>query len=384
MHANHDEICSKCERHVARKQVADTDHQPVKKQKVNTVMCFLNKFHKCESLAVRNTNIFDISQFCHYFEIEKENFHSNQPYVGICNDHFLKYNNYYNSCEICFTRFSNPRLRRKIPLENHKNMLSYLNIVYPNDLITLTGDTDVCSQCYFLSHALKKSSKSTSTDKGLNDVISKSTTFSSIYDGEENIENAISSVALNKCVIFVANKFLNGEPILVQTVLDLYESYSSCNLSRNDEASSSKIKYYRWLMSSLTTSLADHIEFHRLPSHKLGIMLFRKGSNILSSLHHILYKNRLAENKINDSACPQSTSLTYSDEALLFEAAMALNNILISKACDNKMASTRSIDISKVSLANMISDTDPRLWNFVYLFNNEKIIKAKSRKRLWS
>ena len=50
-----------------------------------------------------------------------------------------------------------------------------------------------------------------------------------------------------------------------------------------------------WLLSSITTALSDHIDFHRVPSYKLGIMIYRKGSDILSALHYTLYQNRLSE-----------------------------------------------------------------------------------------
>ena len=55
---------------------------------------------------------------------------------------------------------------------------------------------------------------------------------------------------------------------------------------------------------------------------------------------------------------------------------MTLNNILISKAdASKKPYIDDDVDISKISLANLISDTDSKLWNFIYLLTMNKTLR---------
>ena len=44
------------------------------------------------------------------------------------------------------------------------------------------------------------------------------------------------------------------------------------------------------LMSALSCALSGHVDFHKLPGRKLGIMLYQKGSDILASHHHLLHQ----------------------------------------------------------------------------------------------
>ena len=171
----------------------------------------------------------------------------------------------------------------------------------------------------------------------------------------------------------MAEKFLNNEAVLFPEVHELYLSGLD-ESDPNDEATSSK--YSRWvLMSSLSSALSDHITFHKLPSHKLGIMLYRKGSDILTSLHYLLYQVRLKKKNFSESEGLLKLGLSLSNLIflLLFRAAMTLNNILISKAdASKKPLIDDDVDISKISLANLISDTDSKLWNFIYLLTMKK------------
>ena len=208
----------------------------------------------------------------------------------------------------------------------------------------------------------------------------------------------------------MAEKFLNNEAVLLPEVHKLYLSGLDESDS-NDEATSSKCS--RWvLMSSLSSALSDHITFHKLPSHKLGIMLYRKESDILTSLQYLLYQVRLKKKNssesegllkrglslseeallfraamtlnnilISESEGLLKRGLSLSEEALLFRAAMTLNNILISKAdASKKPLIDDDVDISKISLANLISDTDSKLWSFIYLLTMNKTLRQDIEK----
>ena len=66
-----DQVCHKCERHVARK-VADPDYQPKKKPRSSNKPCFLRKADMCTNDATISTQIFSIPQFCRFFGISHE------------------------------------------------------------------------------------------------------------------------------------------------------------------------------------------------------------------------------------------------------------------------------------------------------------------------
>ena len=110
-------------------------------------------------------------------------------------------------------------------------------------------------------------------------------------------------------------------------------------------------------------------------------MLYRKGSDILTSLHYLLYQVRLKKKNSSENEGLLKLGLSLSEEALLFRAAMTLNNILISKAdASKKPLIDDDVDISKISLANLISDTDSKLWNFIYLLTRNKTLRQDIEK----
>ena len=223
--------------------------------------------------------------FCKFFEIVEENFDPNQSSLTLCDEHYYKYYHHINSCKICSAHLQQGTKCKILP-ENLSLVLSYYESLDPDKKLMLTADDNVCSSCYFLSRALIKSNKSVSSSADLKSITEKLTEPSCVNKQEASTK---------KCIIFVAEKFLNNEAVLFPEVHELYlsgldESYS------NDEATSSKCS--RWvLMFSLLSALSDHITFCKLSSHKLGIMLYRKGSNILTSLHYLLYQVRLKKKK---------------------------------------------------------------------------------------
>ena len=74
--------------------------------------------------------------------------------------------------------------------------------------------------------------------------------------------------------------------------------------------------------------------------------------------------------------------MSFTEEALIFEAAMTLNNILIDQADRSEKPHLGNVDISKISLSNLISDTDSRLWNFIYLLTMNKSSREKVEKNV--
>ena len=107
-------------------------------------------------------------------------------------------------------------------------------------------------------------------------------------------------------------------------------------------------------------------------------MLYRKGSEILSSLHYLMCQSRLKSK--NETEGLHNLSMSFTEEALIFEAAMTLNNILIDQADRSEKPHLGNVDISKISLSNLISDTDSRLWNFIYLLTMNKSLREKVEK----
>ena len=239
----------------------------------------------------------------------------------------------------------------------------------------LTTEDNVCSNCYFLSRTLLKDNKSdgTPTNLELNSIINKLT---------ETTCSDKNRTALNKCIIFVAKKCLNSEAVLFPEVYGLYLSKPvvSSNDTKIDESDTQYSNCSRWaLMSSLSSALPNHIAFHKLPSNKQGVSLFRKGSDVLASLHSVLYGERLRLKKLTEIEGLHNLSLSLSEEALPFEVAMILNNLVMSQAESSLKLRTDNIDIAKISLASLIAETDSRLWNFIWLVTMNQTLWKKLR-----
>ena len=188
-------------------------------------------------------------------------------------------------------------VKTEISVDNLSYVLSYWKALYPDELIPLRKDNNVCSKCYFLRRALSKSSQSVSIDTDLEALIKKHSTRKEIH-------------VLDQCVIYVAKKFLKNEPVLLPTVLDLYATNVEPQSDSETDDDNNPKKCSRWLLSSLTKYLSDHLAFHRLPSRKLGIMLYGKGSDIFSSLHYLMYQSRLKSKNETEGLHNLSMSFT--------------------------------------------------------------------------
>ena len=370
-----DQICSKCERNVARK-LTKSDSEPAKKKRASIELCYLNKIDMCSSSVTKTTNLLNIPVFCELFGIGVENLEPNQTSMSLCDEHYYKYYFHINSCKLCSVRLQQGS-KRKIPPESMPSVLSCYETLYPDKNSILTTEDNVCSNCYFLSRTLLKDNKSDGapTNLDLNSIINKLTETTCLDKNR---------TALNKCIIFVAKKFLNNEAVLFPEVYDLYLSKPvvSSSDTKIDESDTQYSNCSRWaLMSSLSSALSNHIAFHKLPSNKHGVLLYRKGSDVLASLHNVLYRERLRLKKLTETEGLHNLSLSLSEEALLFEAAMILNNLVMCQAESSLKPRTDKIDIAKISLASLITETDSRLWNFICLVTMNQTLRKKVEKQ---
>ena len=104
--------------------------------------------------------------------------------------------------------------------------------------------------------------------------------------------------------------------------LYLSEPVVSSNDTKMDENDTQTLNCSRWaLMSSLSSALSNHIAFHKLPSNKQGVLLYRKGSDVLASLHNVLYRERLRLKNWTETEGLHSLNLSMSEEAMI------LNNL---------------------------------------------------------
>ena len=135
------------------------------------------------------------------------------------------------------------------------------------------------------------------------------------------------------------------------------------------------------MISALSHALSGHVDFHKLPGRKLGIMLYRKGSDILASHHHFLHQERMKRKSLHDNEGLHNMGLTLSEEALLFKAALIPNNIVIGQAKSAPKPLIDQVDLSKISHTNRVSDTDSRWWNFIYLMTMNQILRNQFEKK---
>ena len=114
-------------------------------------------------------------------------------------------------------------------------------------------------------------------------------------------------------------------------------------------------------MSSLSSALSNHVAFHTLPSNKHVVLLYGKGSDVLASLHNVLYRAKLRPKKLTETEGLHDLSLSLSEDALLFEAAVIFNNLVMNQVESSLKPRTDKIDIAKISLASLIAETVSRL-----------------------
>ena len=96
-------------------------------------------------------------------------------------------------------------------------------------------------------------------------------------------------LAFDKCLVHVGNKVLKGEAILLLSVFDMFLKEYKTDLLESEPNDSTKRS--RWLLSALSTALCDHMDIHRTTGRRLGLLLFRKGSNNpLDILHSFMFK----------------------------------------------------------------------------------------------
>ena len=93
------------------------------------------------------------------------------------------------------------------------------------------------------------------------------------------------------------------------------------------------------------------------------------------------YLERLRLKNLTETEGLHNLSLSLSEEALLFEAAMILNNLVMSQVESCLKPRTNKIDIAKISLASLIAETDSRLCNFICLLTMNQTLRKKVEKQ---
>ena len=257
---------------------------------------------------------------------------------------------------LCQSRLSN---KKRNLAENLPYVLEqYWKKAHPYDKIHLDYSCEICDQCYFLGRALSKA-KSESLDD-LKKIVQNAENDISLGD-----KNDDQILAFNKCLVHVGNKLLKGEAILLPSVFDMFLKEYKTDLVEREPSDSTKRS--RWLLSALSTALCDHMDIHRTTGRRLGLLLFRKGSNPLDILHSFMFKIcRDAQESNFDleeslSFVDSSFTLAGSEESTLYEAALILNNILQKHAESAPKSKKGNMDISKVSISSLIENIDSKL-----------------------
>ena len=229
------------------------------------------------------------------------------PYpTPLCHQHYhYVYDTLQSKATRCCTCNATLRNARKRVCPDSETIQKYLmqNTGFEG---TIPKEGRVCPACY-KSHLviLKKQPPSCDTDLQLliNDIKASRQSLETLRNEDDVIKQALQDIA-----VYVAEKLLRQECLLLPSVMQVFSSLVSKTALESHLCVQEKVTA-RWLLSNLIVYLQHHISYTcRIRKH--GTLLYRSNGDLLTSISHLLHKHEKAENTdVSTSSSTQSIGL---------------------------------------------------------------------------
>ena len=189
----------------------------------------------------------------------------------------------------------------------------------------ISGTDYICFNCYKSHIAIIKSLEG--PDSSLNDLIT-------IWQHKLTEENDRVTQCLLHTIIYVADEINNCRAVLLPYASKAFlEAYCESSDNENDvpilECTEGTVKFSSsWLLKQLLTHLHSHME-HKCVHRKFGIILFRKGGDLLTSLSWALGRaHTCSETTYTYTNNLSGNESDVTDALILCRAATIVNDVL--------------------------------------------------------
>ena len=190
---------------------------------------------------------------------------------------------FFNKCTMCNSRVASKNTRH---CQEPGLLSTYWSELLPGENIHVKKDDKICEDCHFAFQKLKKQNTGASSDMKLK-------TFLNDHSPVNCIEHKTPlDCALHCTQSLLASVLLNVYVILLPELFSFFENslmeYQTAHMATDSELQK---KFTRWLLSFLMSKMSDHFLCHSYKSSKKhGIMIYRKGCNLLNVLHLTAYR----------------------------------------------------------------------------------------------
>ena len=364
-------VCQKCYSKLKRQPDVKKAFQP-KKQKLDRPKCIIPDCPLDSEHNYGGTKLEFLECFEALFDYSSSD--KNIPtIIPLCKVHYMELYHFFNKCTICNSRVASKNTRH---CQEPGLLSTYWSELFPGENIHIKKDDKICKDCYFAFQKLKKQNTGASSDMKLK-------TFLNDHSPVNCIEHKTAlECALHCTQSLLASVLLNGYVILLPELFSFFENslmeYQTAHMATDSELPK---KSTQWLLSFLMSKMSDHFLCHSYKSSKKhGIMIYRKGCNLLNVLHLTAYRQynlvRQQKESVENTQLSNNSDRDDSFSGVVlkdaYHTALYLNNKIYSMNLKFTEWLKKCDDLSDVKFFDMIEQIDPVVWNFFTVLSLNK------------
>ena len=247
-----------------------------------------------------------------------------------------------------------------------------------HDIDIALTDTDViCLSCYKTFYRILENSLS--LDSNLEELIhSLEAELTSTQPA--SIDECVDQSMLN-ATLAIAKSLLKIEAVLLSDAHDSL-AHSLTELSQPSQNTNAVTVSKRALHKHLISSLQEHLECKTV-EQSVGIILYRKGGDIMKSLSRVLANQRRMRLTVNPTTDTNSTPTTDSDNNMLHTVCDLVND-RVHNAIDKILQQDKNhpVDLSTINFEQEMANTDPTVWQMLRLLTRTREERKKPSKSL--
>ncbi|KAJ8047412.1 hypothetical protein HOLleu_06401 [Holothuria leucospilota] len=313
----------------------------------------------CNSSNLHQTNLFSFSQevlnSCG-LQFDSASASPSAVFATLCHKHYCQIYTkaQLQSCTLCLSAHTS-----LILCNNIKAAQEYATHILQDVEKSALSDYNLCRHCYGAVYRFSKG------QQYLNSQRSDITYFSSLLTPFQGVEEgSVDDVAFAKSILSIGHELSNDRPMLLQAAYDVYLS----NLNEKNPNLldlGTKRSFYSYV-NSVKAALGECIILSVIP-HKprLGTMIRRYGTDVVSVLHILLYaqsqqvdtETHATTDALNKQKSGRAISLGF--------VADLINKNITSTAKKIIAGDKQSLKLDDFDFLSEIQRIDPLVWNFV-------------------
>ena len=367
-----------CRRHKleAERHTSETSYVPMWKDKgqVRSTPCYTCVYSGCKTTNLMEKLI--KPTFASETKIQQLHAINTTSPLLLCQIHYCHIYNHY-AAQTCKSCGATPKKgKRFIHHSPDSDRISVHLSTATGNTVTITQDDFLCTPCFNTHLSIIKSLNEAPTfyDETLKYDIQK------WQDASCGMTNGNVSNAVLKTVILLANLFLENKALLLPKAckiflefygLEIENSYSVTSVELQLDTEDGTVKFSsRWMLTQLLVYLSPYM-LYKCVIRKYGIVLYRKGGDLLATVSHCLGKATYDSNDVEEFNIQNADDVANGKWVTLTKAGEIIND-LIHKEIANVQSSFDSNDPLHFNVEESINKIDPLLLHFINIATRTK------------